>query len=187
MGEAVVGVEAGGYSSWLVGLLEGLGRRLLIGGAAQARRPARRGRKNDRRGASLILGLLPKGESPHAHRPSSERREVPRLSRYRHRLARLRTRARDGPRAAAFSAGSSGRSRLTGREGRGQFVQVPMSEAMSRRRDGRPPLIDDLNARLRESDGWPGRQARRDERVMRLQTRPGMGLKPLGALKPHQV
>lgn len=41
-GEVVVGIEASGYSSWLVELLEGLGHRALIGDAAEIRRRARR-------------------------------------------------------------------------------------------------------------------------------------------------
>lgn len=60
-GEVVVGIEASGYSSWFVELLEGLGHRVLVGNAAEIRRRARRRQKNDRRDASLILDLLPRG------------------------------------------------------------------------------------------------------------------------------
>jgi transposase len=120
--------------------------------------------------------LLLKGEFPQVHRPPFESREVLRLLRYRHKLVQVRTRAKNSLRAVAFSAGSAGRSRLLSREGRRQFVQLPMSEAMSRQRDGWLSLIDDLNARLKELDAWLEQQARRDARVMRLQTHPGIGL-----------
>jgi transposase len=175
-GEVVVGIEASGYSTWFVELLEGLGHRVLIGDAAEVRRLAKRRQKNDRRDASLILDLLLKGEFPQVHRPPFESREVLRVLRYRHKLVQLRTRAKNSLQAVAFSAGSSGRSRLLSREGRRQFVQLPMSEAMGRQRDGWLSLIDDLNARLKELDAWLEQQARRDERVLRLQTHPGIGL-----------
>ena len=38
-GEAVVGIEASGYGTWFVELMEGLGHTVLIGGAAEIRRP----------------------------------------------------------------------------------------------------------------------------------------------------
>lgn len=72
-----------------------------------------------------------------------------RLLRYRHKLVRLRARAKNSLQAVAFSAGSSGRSWLLSREGRRQFVQLPMSEAKSRQRDGWLSLIDYFNARLK--------------------------------------
>ena len=175
-GEVVVGIEASGYSTWFVELVEGLGHRVLIGDASEIRRLAKRRQKNDRRDAGLILDLLLKGEFPRVHRPPFESREVLRLLRYRHKLVQIRTRAKNSLQAVAFSAGSTGRSRLLSREGRRQFVQLPMSEAMSRQRDGWLSLIDDLNARLKELDAWLEQQARRDERVLRLQTHPGIGL-----------
>ncbi len=175
-GEVVVGIEASGYSAWFVVLIEGLGHRVLVGDAAEIRRLARRRQKNDRRDASLILDLLLRGEFPEVHRPPFESREVLRLLRYRHKLVQMRTRAKNSLQAAAFSAGSSGRSRLLSREGRRQFVQLSMSEAMGRQRDGWLSLIDDLNARLKELDAWLEQRARRDERVLRLQTHPGVGL-----------
>lgn len=61
MGEVIVGIEASGYSTWFVELLEGLGRRVLIGDAAEIRRLAKRRQKNDRRDAGLILDLLLRG------------------------------------------------------------------------------------------------------------------------------
>jgi transposase len=41
-GEVVVGLEASGYSTWFVELLEGLGHQVLIGDAAEVRRLAKR-------------------------------------------------------------------------------------------------------------------------------------------------
>ena len=85
-GDVVVGIEASGYSTWFVELLEGLGHRVLIGDAAEIRRLAKRRQKNDRRDAGLILDLLLRGEFPQVHRPPFESREVLRLLRHRHKL-----------------------------------------------------------------------------------------------------
>jgi hypothetical protein len=57
---------------------------------------------------------------------------VLRLSRYRHKLVQMRTRAKNSLQALAFSAGSAGRSRLLSWEGRERFLRLEMSEAMGR-------------------------------------------------------
>ena len=69
-----------------------------------------------------------------------------------------------------------GRSRLLSREGRAQFLRLEMSEAMTRQREEWLSLVDDLNRRIKSLDAWLDERARRDERVMRLQTHPGIGL-----------
>ena len=175
-GEVIVGIEASGYSTWFVELVEGLGHQVLIGDASEIRRVAKRRQKNDRRDAGLILDLLLKGEFPQIHRPSFESQEVLRLLRYRHKLVQMRTRAKNSLQALAFSAGSAGRSKLLSREGRARFLQLAMSEAMARQREEWLSLVDELNARIKSLDAWLEQQAKRDERVMRLQTHPGIGL-----------
>jgi transposase len=175
-GEVIVGIEASGYSTWFVELVEKCGHQVLIGDAAEVRRLAKRRQKNDRRDAGLILDLLLKGEFPQIHRPAFESREVLRLLRYRHKLVQVRTRAKNSLQALAFSAGSSGRSRLLSREGRQRFLQLPMTEVMARQREEWLSLVDVLNARIKSLDSWLDEQAKRDERVLRLQTHPGIGL-----------
>jgi transposase len=110
------------------------------------------------------------------HRPPFESREVLRLLRHRHKLVQIRTRAKNGLQALPFSAGSSGRSRLLSREGREQFLQLPMSEAIGRQREEWLSLVDDLNKRIKSLDAWLDERAKCDERVLRLQTHPGIGL-----------
>jgi transposase len=175
-GEVVVGIEASGYSTWFIELVEGLGHQVLIGDAAEIRRLAKRRQKNDRRDAGLILDLLLRSEFPQIHRPPLESREVLRLLRHRHKLVQIRTRAKNSLQALAFSAGSSGRSRLLSRKGREQFLQLEMSEAMRRQREEWLSLVDDLNRRIKSLDSWLDVRAKHDERVMRLQTHPGIGL-----------
>jgi transposase len=175
-GDVVVGIEASGYSTWFVELVERLGHRVLIGDASEVRRLAKRRQKNDRRDASFLLDLLLRGEFPQVHRPPFESREVLRLLRHRHKLVQIRTRAKNSLQALAFSAGSSGRSRLVSREGRERFLRLEMSEAMGRQREEWLSLVDDLNRRIKSLDAWLDERAKSDERVLRLQTHPGIGL-----------
>jgi transposase len=151
-GEVLIGLEASGYSTWFVELLEGLGHRVLVGDASEIRRLAKWRQKNDRRDAALILDLLLRGEFPHVHRPAFESREVLRLLRYRHKLVQIRTRAKNSLQTLAFSAGSVGRSRLLSREGREQFLRLEMSEAMGRQRAEWLSLVDVFKARIKSLD-----------------------------------
>lgn len=117
-----------------------------------------------------------KGEFPQVHRPSLESREVLRFLRYRHKLVQMRTRAKNCLQALAFSAGSAGRSKLLSQKGREQFLRLPMSEAMARQREEWLSLVEEFNQRIKSLDTWLEREARQDQRVMRLQTDPGIGL-----------
>jgi transposase len=175
-GEVVVGIEASGYSSWFVELLEGLGHRVLIGDAAEIRRRARRRQKNDRRDASLILDLLLKGEFPQVHRPPFESREVLRLLRYRHKLVQMRIRAKNSLQALAYGAGSPRRAHLLSQWGRERLLQLPMGAAMSRQRGEWLSLVEEFDRRIKGLDEWLGQRAAADERVARLRTQPGIGL-----------
>ena len=174
--DVVVGIEASGYSTWFVELVEGLGHRVLVGDSSEIRRLAKRRQKNDRRDAGLILDLLLRGEFPQVHRPPFESREVLRLLRYRHKLVQMRTRAKNSLQALAFSAGSAGRSRLLSRAGREQFLRLEMSESMARQRAEWLSLVDEFSARIKSLDSWLAERANRDERVLRLQTHPRVGL-----------
>lgn len=62
------------------------------------------------------------------------------------------------------------------REGRERFLRLEMSEAMGRQRAEWLSLVNEFNARIKSLDAWLEQQARQDERVLRLQTHPGIGL-----------
>jgi transposase len=51
-----------------------------------------------------------------------------------------------------------------------------MSEAMARQREEWRSLVDQINMRIKSLDAWLEQQAKRDGRVLRLQTHPGIGL-----------
>jgi transposase len=161
-GDVVIGLEASGYSTWFVELLEGLGHQVRVGDATEIRRRARRRQKNDRRDAELVLDLLLREEFPRVHRPSFASREVLRLLRSRHRLVQMRTRCKNSLQALAFSAGSAKRATLPSQKGRERFLQLPMSAAMDQQRKGWLSFIEDLDKRIKELDCSLAEQARQD-------------------------
>lgn len=175
-GDVIIGLEASGYSTWFIELLEKIGHQVWLGDATEIRRRARRRQKNDRRDAELILDLLLRREFPQIHRPSFESREILRLLRYRHRLVQMRTQCKNSLQALAYSAGSAKRATLLSRKGRERFLQLPMIWAMDRQRKQWLYFVAEFDERIKELDRWLTEQAEQDERVQRLQTHPGVGL-----------
>lgn len=175
-GEVVVGLEASGYSTWFVELLETLGHQVFIGDATEIRRRARSRHKTDRRDADLLLDLLLRQEFPQVHRASFESREILWLLRYRHRLVQMRTKCKNSLQALAFSAGAVRRATLFNQKGRASFMELPMSAAITRQRSEWLAFVAEFDERIKELDGWLSEQAQQDERVVRLQTHPGIGL-----------
>jgi transposase len=117
-GEVIVGLEASGYSSWFEEMLQELGHHVWLGNAREIRRLARRRQKTDRRDAELMLELLIGDEFPRIYRPTLESREVLRMLRYRHRLVKMRTMAKNSIHALAISVGLGLKSRLLTKGGR---------------------------------------------------------------------
>jgi transposase len=175
-GEVITGLEASGYSAWFEQLLAGLGHEVWLGDASEIRRRAKRRQKNDRRDAELILDLLLRGEFPRVRLPPPESREVLRLLRYRHRLIRMRTQVKNSLRALALSAGVVKKVWLFGPRGRAELFSLPLTPAMSHQRDGWLELLADLSGRVTRLDEQLKQVARGDERALRLQTHPGIGL-----------
>ena len=175
-GEVIIGIEACGYTNWYEVLVEELGHKLLVGDAAEIRRLARRRQKNDRRDADLLLELLVHNEFPALYRYSKESREVLRQLRYRHKLVKLRTMVANTLHALALNAGLSLRTRLLTKGGRRQLSGLQLSAISQQQRDELLSLADELTRRIQLMEQWLEAQAKSDERVLRLQTHPGVGL-----------
>ena len=175
-GRVIVGLETCGYSRWFEQLLEELGCEVWVGHASEVRRFARRRQKNDRRDAELILDLLLKGDFPRIQRRDLASTEVLRQLRYRHRLVRMTTMIKNSLQALAMGSGLSERVNPSSRGGKQRLLAAPMSEVQSQQRRQWFDLLDVLDQRIREVESWLARQAKADERAMRLQTHPGIGL-----------
>ena len=116
-GKVIVGLEASGYSSWFVHMLEELGHEVWIGDATEIRRFTKRRQKNDRRDAELIFDLMIRGDFPRIHMRSSESTEILRQLKYRHRQIKMRTMTKNSLQSLAMSSGIALRSRLLTRCG----------------------------------------------------------------------
>jgi Transposase len=104
-GPVIVGLEASGYSPWFERLLEELGCEVWLGHASEIRRRARWRHKNDRRDAALILDLMLQDAFPRLYLPPLPSREVLRMLRYRQKLIKIRTIAKNSLQALACKRG----------------------------------------------------------------------------------
>ena len=96
---------------------------------------ARRRQKNDRRDADLLLELLVHNEFPTLYRYSKESREVLRQLRYRHKLVKVRTIAKNSVHAIGINAGLPLRGRLLTQAGLEQLQRLPLSPVLAQQRD----------------------------------------------------
>jgi transposase len=175
-GDVIVGIEASGYSLWFEELLEELGHQVWIGDASEIRRLAKRRQKNDRRDAEHILELLTRDEFPRLHRQLPTSREVLRQLRYRHRLVKMTTMIKNSLHAISLAAGLSLKSTIRSAKGQALLQGLRLSPALTHQRDEWLLLLETLNRKIKEVEGWLRLQAQDDERVVRLQTHPGIGL-----------
>jgi len=175
-GPVIVGLEASGYTPWFEQLLEELGHQVWLGDATEIRRRARRRQKNDRRDAELILELLCHNEFPRIHRPSPESREILRMLRYRHKLVKVRTLIKNSLQSLSLQAGLSLQARLFTRQGTQQLEALALSPVMRQQRQQWLELLQELNQRITETEGWLKQQALPDPRISLLRTHPGLGL-----------
>jgi transposase len=157
-------------------MMEQMGHQLLVGDAAEIRGLARRRQKNDRRDADLLLDLLSHEEFPALFRYLRESRELPRQLRYRHKLVKLRMMVANTLYALAINAGLSLRAQLLTKGGRQQLAGLQLSVISQQQRDELLSLADELTRRIATVEQWLKEQAKSNERVLRLQTHPGVGL-----------
>ena len=172
----IVGLEASGYSPWFETMLEQLGCAVWLGDATEIRRRARWRQKNDRRDAELIWDLMVHHEFPRLHQPSPASREVLRMLRYRQKLIKLRTMAKNSLQAIALQAGLAKGQQLFSAAGQQQFKSAPLSAALQWQRDHWFALLQPLNQQLLETMGWFKAQSKDDVHIQRLRTHPGIGL-----------
>jgi transposase len=178
--QVIVALEASGYSPWFEQFLEDLGHTILLGHATDIGRLANRRQKNDRRDAELILDLLMRGQFPAISRHTLVSNEILRQLRFRNRLVKMRSMAKNYLQALAISSGLSTRSQLLSKAGRLKLDQARKTEVMALQVEEWLKMVDLLNTRIREVEKWLEKKAEGDKRVALLRTHPGIG--PLTSL-----
>ena len=182
-GEVIVGFEASGYSAWYEQMLAELGHTIWLGNPAEIRRKAPRRQKNDRRDADLMLELMLKGDFPRVHAFSEASRTVLRQLRYRHKLVKVRTIAKNSVHAIGINAGLPWRSRLLTQAGIAQLQALSLSPVLSQQRDEWLALIQLMNKQIGTVEESLQQRAKDDAAVELLRTHPGIGLLTALALR----
>jgi len=175
-GEVIIGFEASGYSAWFEQMLAELGHTYWLGNPAEIRRKAPRRQKNDRRDADLMLDLMLKGDFPRLHTFSEESRLVLRQLRYRHKLVKVRTIAKNSLHAIGINAGLPLKRQLLTEKGIRQLQALPLSPVLAQQREEWLQLIAFVNQRIAKVEAALQLLADKDAAVVLLQTHPGIGL-----------
>jgi transposase len=175
-GEVIVGFEASGYSAWFEQMLAEFGHTIWLGNAAEIRRKAPRRQKNDDRDTDLMLDLMLKGDFPRVHSFSEESRQVMRQLRYRHKLVKVRTMAKNSLHAIGINAGLPLRRKLLTEKGIAQLQALPLSPVLRQQRDEWLELIALMNQHIGKVEEALQERAKNDPAVTLLQTHPGIGL-----------
>ncbi|HEY6248099.1 MAG TPA: IS110 family transposase [Pyrinomonadaceae bacterium] len=175
-GEVIVGFEASGYSAWFEQMLAELGHTIWLGNPAEIRRKAPRRQKNDDRDADLMLDLLLKGDFPRVYNFSEESRTVLRQLRYRHKLVKVRTIAKNSLHAIGINAGLPLKRRLLTQTGIEKLQALSLSPVLTQHRDEWLQLMELMNQRIARVEAALEQRARGDTAVALLQTHPGIGL-----------
>lgn len=182
-GEVIVAFEASGYSAWFEQMLAELGHTVWLGNAAEIRRKAPRRQKNDRRDADLILELLLKGDFPRIHTFSEASRTVLRQLRYRHKLVKVRTIAKNSLHAIGINAGLPLKRKLLTAVGIAQLEALSLSPVLRQQRDEWLALIKLMNKQIGAVEEELEQRAKDDPAVALLRTHPGIGLLTALALR----
>src|SRR5215216_3853213 len=182
-GEVMVGLEASGYSAWFEQMLAELGHTVWLGNPAEIRRKAPRRQKNDRRDADLMFDLMLKEDFPRVYQFSEESRTVLRQLRYRHKLVKVRTIAKNSLQAIGINAGLPLKRKLLTQQGLEQLQGLPLSPVLSQQRDEWLQLIALMNRQIATVEEALQQRAQDDAEVTLLQTHPGIGLLTALALR----
>jgi len=182
-GEVIVGFEASGYSAWFEQMLAELGHTIWLGNPAEIRRKAPRRQKNDDRDTDLMLDLLLKGDFPRVHSFSEESRTVMRQLRYRHKLVKVRTIAKNSLHAIGINAGLPLKRKLLTQEGIEQLRALQLSPVLQQQRDEWLELIALMNKQIDKIEEALQQRAKGDATVTLLRTHPGIGLLTALALR----
>ena len=178
--EVMVGLEACGYTQWFEQMLEEMGHRYQIGGAAAIRASYVRKQKTDRRDAGHILRLLLEGRFPALWVPRAAERDSRQLIVHRHKRVQMCTRVKNQLHALALNQGLRLRWKLWCREGLEQLRALPLLPHAAARRADLLKQLEEMNAEIDRLDRAVRQEAAARPAAVRLMSHPGVG--PVTAL-----
>ena len=130
-----------------------------------------------------MLDLLVKGDFPRIHQFSDESRLVLRQLRYRHKLVKIRTMAKNSLHAIGINAGLPLKRRLLTKKGIRQLQALPLSPVLAAQRDEWLQLVTLIDQRIATVEEALQQIAANDKELALLQTHPGIGLLTALALR----
>jgi transposase len=171
---AVIGVEASARAAWFENMLTDIGHELLVGNPVLIRKRATSKRKNDRRDAELILGLLLRDEFPALWRRSRESNQVLDMLRLRLNMVRQRTQVYNRLQSLAHNAGLP-KGRMQTAALQTLMRSLEMDDADNMQRDHLFRLLESLQGQIVELESWLRKRAATDDQAVLLQTQKGVG------------
>jgi transposase len=109
------------------------------------------------------------------HRQTIESRQVLKNLRYRHRLVKIRTIAKNNVQALALSAGLL-KKRLYSSKGQQELRRLEREPLVAEQAKQLVKVIEQVTVEIKRVEKWLQKQAEADQRVKLLQTHPGVGL-----------
>lgn len=172
-----VAIEAGNQTAWIVDLLREVGAKVHVVHPLKVKLIAESKKKTDRIDAQLLAHLLRVGGLPEpVHVPSRRSREVRGLLVARRQLVHMRTRLLNVVRGLARQQRVELRPRaLLTRRGWSELAGAELSPALRDVVTAYQTTVAATTAALAALDRQLTQRARRDPRVARLETMPGVG------------
>lgn len=172
-----VAIEAGNQTAWIVDLLRELGAKVHVVHPLKVKLIAESKKKTDRIDAQLLAHLLRVGGLPEpVHVPSHRSRELRGLLTARRQLVRMRTRLMNVVRGLARQQRIELRARgLRTRGGWTELTAAALSPALREVVTAYGATVHAATEALTALDRQLAQRARRDPRVARLETMPGVG------------
>src|SRR5262245_26415090 len=172
-----VAIEAGNQTAWIVDLLRELGAKVHVVHPLNVKLIAESKKKTDRIDAKLLAHLLRVGGLPEpVPVPSPRSRELRGLLVARRQLVHMRTKLLNVVRGLARQQRIERRPRaLLNRRGWDELTAAGLSPALREVVSAYEATVQAANRALAALDGQLTQRARRDPRVARLETMPGVG------------
>lgn len=178
--QALIGIEATGYTQGFERMVEEFGHVLWFGDPAEIRARAVRRQKTNERDALHLLDLLLDHRFPRIWVPTPEERDVRQLLKHRSKLVGMQTSVKNQLHFLAMSQGVCRKRKLWSARGRAQLEGLALGRWASQRRKELLELLDRLEPQVQALDEAVKAEAERRPEAVQLMKQKGVG--PVTAL-----